>query len=103
MLLLLLLLLSQVSGVGLCATPETAAHQAPPSLGFSRQEHRSGVPLPSPFFCISIIKRVFFKIDPHYQWFQCGQVQEKARVRNVMAAVKLKQEVPVELPKYMRF
>ena len=25
--------------VRLCATPETAAHQAPPSLGFSRQEH----------------------------------------------------------------
>ena len=28
--------------------PETAAHQAPPSLGFSRQEHWSGLPLPSP-------------------------------------------------------
>ena len=27
------------SCVRLCATPETAAHQAPPSLGFSRQEH----------------------------------------------------------------
>ena len=29
-------------------TPWTAAHQAPPSMGFSRQEHWSGVPLPSP-------------------------------------------------------
>ena len=38
-LLLLLLLLSRFSRVRLCATPETAAHQAPPSLGFSRQEH----------------------------------------------------------------
>ena len=28
--------------------PETAAHQAPPSLGFSRQEHWSGLPFPSP-------------------------------------------------------
>ena len=37
-LLLLLLLLSRFSRVWLCATPETAAHQAPPSLGFSRQE-----------------------------------------------------------------
>ena len=36
--LLFLLLLSHFSRVGLCATPETAAHQAPPSLGFSRQE-----------------------------------------------------------------
>ena len=35
---LLLLLLSCFSRVQLCATPEMAAHQAPPSLGFSRQE-----------------------------------------------------------------
>ena len=42
------LLLSPFSHVRLCATPETAAHQAPPSLGFSRQEHWSGLPLPSP-------------------------------------------------------
>ena len=47
-LLLLLLLLSHFSCVRLCATPETAAHQAFPSLGFSRQEHWSGLPFPSP-------------------------------------------------------
>ena len=46
--LLLLLLLSHFSRVRLCATPYTAAHQAPPSLGFSRQEPWSGLPLPSP-------------------------------------------------------
>ena len=46
--LLLLLLLSCFSRVRLCATSETAAHQAPPSLGFSRQEHWSGLPFPSP-------------------------------------------------------
>ena len=45
---LLLLLLSHFSRVRLCATPETAAHQAPPSLGFSRQEHWSGLPFPFP-------------------------------------------------------
>ena len=44
----LLLLLSHFSRVRLCATPQTAAHQAPPSLGFSRQEHWSGLPYPSP-------------------------------------------------------
>ena len=44
---LLLLLLSHFSSVRLCATPETAAHQAPSSLGFSRQEHWSGLPFPS--------------------------------------------------------
>ena len=45
---LLLLLLSRFSRVRLCAAPEMAAHQAPPSLGFSRQEHWSGLPFPSP-------------------------------------------------------
>ena len=48
LLLLLLLLLSRFSRVRPCATPETAAHQAPPSLGFSRQEHWRGLPFPSP-------------------------------------------------------
>ena len=38
----LLLLLSRFSRVRLCVTPYTAANQAPPSLGFSRQEHWSG-------------------------------------------------------------
>ena len=41
-------LLSRFSRVQLCMTPETAAHQAPRSLGFSRQEHWSGLPFPSP-------------------------------------------------------
>ena len=36
-----------LSRVRLLATPWTAAYQAPPSLGFSRQEYWSGVPLPS--------------------------------------------------------
>ena len=45
---LLLLLLSRFSRVRLCATPWTAAYQAPPSLGFSRQEHWSGLLFPSP-------------------------------------------------------
>ena len=36
-----------LSRVRLFATPWTAAYQAPPSMGFSRQEYWSGVPLPS--------------------------------------------------------
>ena len=43
-----LLLPSCFSRVRLCATPSTEAHQIPPSLGFSRQEHWSGLPFPSP-------------------------------------------------------
>ena len=37
-----------LSHVRLLATPWTAVHQAPPSMGFSRQEYWSGVPSPSP-------------------------------------------------------
>ena len=44
----LLLLLRHFSRFQLCAIPWTAAYQASPSLGFSRQEHWSGLPFPSP-------------------------------------------------------
>ena len=52
---ILLLLLSCFGRVRLCATPWTAAHQAPLSMGFSRQEYWSGVPLPSPILYVSIL------------------------------------------------
>ena len=52
---MLLLLLSRFSHVRLCATPQTAAHQAPPSLGFSKQEHGSGLPFPSPKRCQALV------------------------------------------------
>ena len=44
----MLLLLSRLSPVRLCGTPQIAAHQAPLSLRFSRQEYWSGLPLFSP-------------------------------------------------------
>ena len=40
--------MKSLSHVRLLATPWTAAYQPPPSMGFSRQEYWSGVPLPSP-------------------------------------------------------
>ena len=46
-----------LSGVWLPATPWTAAHQAPPSVGFSRQEYWSGVPVPSPYLTIGTKKK----------------------------------------------
>ena len=47
-----------LSHVQLLATPWTAAHQAPPSTGFARQEYWSGVPLPSPtLWHYRIVKR----------------------------------------------
>ena len=52
-----------LSPTWLFATPWTAAHQAPPSMGFSRQEYWSGLPLPSLYILISHIyfpKNLFF-------------------------------------------
>ena len=52
-----------LSRVRLFASPWTAAYQAPPSMGFPRQEYWSGVPLPSPMssleHCIFFIRYCF--------------------------------------------
>ena len=45
-----------LSLVQLLATPWTAAYQAPPSMGFSRQEYWNGVSLPSPDSLVTFIK-----------------------------------------------
>ena len=52
--------MKSLSRVRLLATPWTAAYQAPPSIGFSRQEYWSGVPLPSPIegVCVYLNKGV---------------------------------------------
>ena len=58
-----------LSRVWLFATPWTEAYQAPPSMGFSRQEYWSGVPLPSPGTIASpksqITVNSFLFLDPH--------------------------------------
>ena len=48
--------MKSLSRVWLLATPWTAAHQALPSMGFSRQEYWSWAPLPSPCFCPTIMQ-----------------------------------------------
>ena len=55
---MLLLLLSRFSRVWLCATPLMAARQAPPSLLFSREEHWSGLPFPSPLQSMGLDKYI---------------------------------------------
>ena len=55
-----------LSRVRLLATPWTAAYQAPPSMGFSRQEYWSGVPLPSPCTCLTISNVEYFFISFGY-------------------------------------
>ena len=49
-----------LSHVRLLATPWTAAYQAPPSMGFSKQEYWSGVPLPSPVLYIRSLLFIYF-------------------------------------------
>ena len=49
--------------VRLFATPWTAAYQAPPSVGFSRQEYWSGLPLPSPAHSSTYLQNVY-RIQP---------------------------------------
>ena len=58
-----------LSRVRLFANPWTAAHQAPPSMGFSRQEYWSGVPLPLtpyqniiPFIYVEVFLEYFISI-----------------------------------------
>ena len=53
-----------LSRVRLFATPWTAAYQAPPPMGFSRREHWSGLPLPSPDLVIAFLE-ASISLDPH--------------------------------------
>ena len=57
-----------LSCIWLFATPWTAAYQAPPSMGFSRQEYWSGVPLPSPYFTIYLYNSICFCVNWRYQY-----------------------------------
>ena len=59
--------MKSLSHIWLLVTPWTAAHQAPPSMGFSRQEYWNGLPLPSPSVFlensnIELYKRKWFSV-----------------------------------------
>ena len=54
-----------LSRARLLGTPWTAAYQAPPSMGFSRQEYWSGVPSPSP----GIVTSLLYFLDSTYRWY----------------------------------
>ena len=51
-----------LSPVRLFVTPWTAAHQAPLSMGFSRQEYWSGWPLPSPEIYVYVCVNIYWKV-----------------------------------------
>ena len=66
-----------LSRVRLFGTPWTAAHQAPPSLGFSRQEYWGGVPLPSPHINVTIHK----KLMVYLAFIHCSLVWKEHTLR----------------------
>ena len=55
-----------LSRVQLFATPWTVAYQAPPSMGFSRQEYWSGLPLPSPKYLLNDTNVIEPMLSPVY-------------------------------------
>ena len=69
-LLLPLLLLSRFSRVRLCATPLTAAHHAPLSLGLCRQEYWSGLPFPSPAVTADMLYALLSWLTHWTHWTQ---------------------------------
>ena len=77
----LLLLLNRFSRVRLCATPETAAQQAPPSLGFSWQEHWSGLPFSSPMHESEVAQSCPSPSDPVDCSLPCSSVHGICQAR----------------------
>ena len=65
-----------LSRVRLLATPWTAAHQAPPSMVFSKQEYWNGLPLPSPSF----------------SWISAKKREVSRRLKNVEKTIKMGKE-----------
>ena len=75
-----------LSHVWLFATPWTAAYQVPPSMGFSRQEYWSGLPLPSPIYMC-----VFNKYIGKYFWY-LWQIEKNSRWTAYPRNITKKQE-----------
>ena len=71
--LLLLLLLSHFSRVRLCPAPWTAAYQAPPPMGFSRQQYWSGLPLPSLKQCYICYKNMTKVMRVMCKWLESAK------------------------------
>ena len=84
-----------LSRVRLVATPWTAAHQVPPSMGFSRQEYWSGVPLPSPK---TLLPSLFFFFKPSIFPLKKKQQQKKRRlILSTELTLKLQMNMPEKI------
>ena len=69
-----------LSRVGLLVTPWTAAYQAPPSMGFSKQEYWSGVPLPSPEKAIMNLKYLSEEMSGKLKSFPVRKNQNRDQI-----------------------
>ena len=76
-----------LSRIQLFTTPWTAAHQAPPSMGFSRQEYWSGVPSPSPF---NYLKVIIPKIHAAFPlvFYNCIYSLKKYLPREILTSIR---------------
>ena len=79
-----------LSRVRLVSTPSTAAYQAPPSMGFSRQEYWSGVPLPSPNYWLCCVKNWnYFGILFFWPQYHSGPKQNKLQLYRSVNEMKI--------------
>ena len=69
------------SHVRLLATPWTAAYQAPLPMGFSWQEYWSGVPSPSPYYCVMTLNSVLFQCKQDIGQFYYLFLESLSRVK----------------------
>ena len=96
--LVLLLLLSHFSRVRLLVTPWTAAYQAPPSMGFSRQEYWSGVQLPSPGFILPKDKYIVICSWNSYSLLRSSKLKEQTNSNAVSNPLHLRNYLSVLKP-----
>ena len=80
-----------LSGARLLATPWTGAYQAPPPMGFSRQEYWSGVPLPSPK------KKCGDCVDHHKLWKILKDIGIPDHLTCLLRNLYAGQEAPVRI------
>ena len=86
-----------LSHVRLLVTPWTAAQQAPLSMGFSRQEYRSGLPLPSPTFCLCLPISLYVQVTlfPPFLKHFWHSSEETLKVDNIR-----KKDITLFAPKF---
>ena len=85
--------MKSLSSVRLLVTPWTVTHQAPPSMGFSRQEYWSGVPLPSPN-----LRTGYFKLSCYEGPKLLHFVNRKTPFCKVPGKAPLEIQEPLEIP-----